>query len=202
MADSTQKTLMTGVALIVAVLFGIVGMQVLAPANVNTVIDADTNAEWNAFIEDTNSDGTTISANYVIENDEFSIAQDNTSGYIYSQNLTDEQLTPENVTVDATLPDADNSSITLAFTDESGLNTVNTVQLTSGENEVAIPDGTERISLSLTRDAATIESPSVQSIFAQYTETSLLYLVGGAAFGLLVLMMVVQELGMGLSRRR
>lgn len=172
-----------GVAVVVAAIFAVIGMQVATSADYNDVYTVDSDSEWN--------EGTLTSVN--VSNGEVLLDSTSASGSYESATFSNET---NRFSVYADVPDADNSSVTLSV---GG----NTYDLSDGRNTVSLDTSVTSYSFTLdfSRDADTVESPSVSSVTAQYGESGMMTLIATAAFALLVLLAVLQLRNrVGLSR--
>lgn len=159
-----------GVAVIVAVIFGIIGMQVAVEADYNSVYTLDNNTEWNT--------GTLTGVQ--VSNGEVLLASGNTTGTYTSTTISNET---NRIEVYATVPDPDNSSVSLSV---GG----NTYDLVDGRNAFKLDSSVTSYTfdLSFDRDSTSVTSPAVQRYEAQFGEDGLLTLIATAAFALLLLL--------------
>lgn len=184
MSHSVNKTTKVGVAVILAVVFAMIGMGVLVSSELTTVLDVDSQSEW--------QNNGTLNGLVATSSGELELDSSNTSGnYVYDTFDNQSDVTRASVYVD--IPEPDNSSVTLVVDSSS-------YELSDGTNNVDVSGGSS-YELQFQRDSTNITSPSVASSVFRAGETgSILWLVGTAAFGLLILLVVVSYLNVDVSR--
>jgi len=190
MSDSTNKTVASGVSVMIAVIFAIVGVGFLDSAQLNQEFQIDSETEWNNYAA--TLDGVVVNTNGYVE-----LEATNTSGTYTSVTLDANESTANRYHVYASVPEPGNSSATLVV---SG----NSYELQDGVNKFDVTAGSS-FSLEFQRDSTGVESPNVDSVTGLSGADSggLLRLVGVAAFGLLLLLVVLQYMGFsGMGRRK
>lgn len=189
MSDSTNKTVMAGVSIVLAVVFGIVGVGVLDSAQLDEEFRLDTETEWNNYAQALN--GVNVTADGVVQ-----LSAANVSGSYDSITLDANESDSNRYHVYASVPEPENSTVSLVV---GGT----TYDLQDGINKVDVT-AADSFQLDFQRDATSVESPSVDTVSALSgaNEGGLLRLVGVAAFGLLILLVAVQYMGIGTRRTR
>lgn len=169
-----QSYVNVGVAVLVAAVFGIIGMQVATEADFDTVYTVDNDSEWNAGT----LNGLQVSNGALLLNDTA------TTGDYTSETISN---STDRVEVYASVDDPDNSSVSLTV---GGT----TYELNDGRNAFNLDStlSSYTFTLDYSRDATSVTSPEVSLYEAQSGEGGLLTLIATAAFALLLLMSVLR----------
>jgi len=181
-----NKTVAAGVSVVLVVVFALVGVGVLDSAELTNVLTVDSQAEWQ-----NNGTLTNLTAT---AGGELQLAGDNLTGDYVSNNFANASDATI-YSVRTSIPEPGNSSVTLTVDGTD-------YDLSSGSNRVSVTGGSN-FELSYERDGVNVTSPSVDSVSVLAGDTgSLLRLVALAAFGLLLLLVVVNYLGVDLNLSR
>jgi len=163
-----------GVAVLVAAVFGVIGMQVATEADFDTVYSVETDSDWDA--------GTLNSVN--VSNGAVLLDDTATSGDYTSATVSN---STDRVQVYASVDDPDNSSVSLTVDGT-------TYELNDGSNVFNLDNtvSSYTFTLDFSRDADTVTSPEVSLYEAQSGEGGLLTLIATASFALLLLLSVLK----------
>lgn len=191
MSSTTNKTVMTGVAVVVAAVLGVVGVGILDSTGLEQQFQTSNESEWNTYASNTND---------VVVNSNGYLALNDTSGATYgnydSVTLNSNESSSERYVVDVSLPNETSNEVRLQ------VGTGTEYDLVDGRNKLDVTPA-DSYTFELERNASGDESPRVESLTA-YTQDdsgSLLRLVGTAGFGLLLLLVVVNQLNLKGKRR-
>lgn len=179
MSDSTNRSIQMGVSLVVAMVLAVVGVGILDGHNLTQEFEIDTESEWNDY-------SSTLTNVEVTAEGEVQLSSASNTGTYDSVVLDSNESDSTRYNVYASVPEPENSSVSLLVNG-------NTYDVEDGLNKFDLESGASEFDLEFNRDADTVESPSVTTLVGLSGDTGgLLRLVGTAAFGLLVLMTVVQ----------
>lgn len=187
MQSSTDRAVAAGLSVVLVAVFAIVGTGMIESSNTTTVLSVDSTAEW--------ENGTLT--NLTADNGLLNLSSGETSGTYDSVTFDTNHSPVTDYSISADIPDPDNSSVTLVVNS-------NNYDLEDGLNEVDVSDH-DSFTLEYSRDSTSVESPEVDSVRAlNVADSGLLGLIGGSAFGLLLILALLQHfggrLGMGRSK--
>lgn len=182
---SSQKYINGGVALVVAVIFAIVGTQAVADSNFDDVLTLDSQSEWNSY--EGTATATEVTSGGVVQ-----LQSGNTSGSWTSSSISN---ATNRVSVYANVDQPDNSSVNITV---GGT----TYELEDGTNNFELGSnltGGYTFTLDFERDSTSVTSPNVDYYQAQQgSSDDLMTIIVAAAFGLLLLFVVLATMGRGL----
>lgn len=175
MTDMMNRAIQGGVALVVVVILATGAVSMANDYDYTETFSIDNETEWN-------NNANTLTGVVVNADGYVMLDSGNTSG-TYSSVSISENAT--RWTVDVSLPDADNSSVSLTV-DGS------TYDLTDGANEVTVDNevSSYQFDLDFSRDSTSVTSPQVNSVTSYTGEESFNSQLIYFAFAILMIMVV------------
>lgn len=186
--NSLNFAVQTGVAILLAAVFAVVGVSVVDSGSFEEVWDVSNQSEWE---EGSFTDQQGDSADYVEvqsdseDEDYITLSSGETTGGYESEDLDEDA---DQVEFDTEISEPDNSTLDYYVLNTDG-DEVSEGDLEDGENTVEFDDTeqVESVQLFFDRDDDTIDSPRVYSHTGLLSEDTLLPLLAGLAFTLLLL---------------
>lgn len=190
MSSAIDTTIKGGISLVIVAVFAIVGVGVLDSAGTTQEFNIDNQTALNDYAG-TLSDVNVTSNGYV------NMSSYATSGTYTSVTLSGNETNVTTYDVTTNIPNASESNITLVVAG-------NSYELVDGYNSVSLDAEGDSFELQFNRTSTSIETPQVDSIqgYRATGANGILGTVGVAAFGLLMLLVVVQLLSGNVGRAR